>query len=421
MLYRSSASSGTVLHIHDAVVDLIKPPQAEGAEVDGEDPVPDGLEADLPAFEKGADEDLPVIPTHGVVSGDASDREVAGVLDGRRPPGKGSFGRMVELRRKLHVEGLVGALEVIDPTKVIEPSLLGGESRAGSVRRKGGALLERPVHTFMASILVGFSGLDALGKDAEGDPPDGELGEASDGGGREGMPVVATDPTWEAEGAEETPETAHCGFEVEPLHASARQEKPGMTVLNGEWIAQLPIAGPKLPLEVRGPGTVGLRQDRNGRTGVRSTASRLAALDTTVALEDPSNRIGTRHVLDLGVTGQLPTERASTPPVFLARLEDASHRRGWCRVRTGMRATGPISQPFNSLFLETSNPLVAGRAADPMSPAQLGVREVGDVRLDHEAGAFVFHGLGPPRHRALPVGGAPVYMETCKPSARYVL
>lgn len=97
MVYRSAASPCTLLHIHDAVVDLIKPPQTEGSEVDGEDTVSDGLETDSSAFKQCADEDFSILPSHGVISGDASDREVLWVLDGREAAGKRPLGRMVEL------------------------------------------------------------------------------------------------------------------------------------------------------------------------------------------------------------------------------------------------------------------------------------------------------------------------------------
>lgn len=97
---RSAASSGTLLHIHDAVVDLIKPPQVAGTEVDGEDPVPDGLKADFAALGKGADDDLPIVPAHGVVSRDAPDREVAGAFYGNRTVRKDPLERLVELRRE---------------------------------------------------------------------------------------------------------------------------------------------------------------------------------------------------------------------------------------------------------------------------------------------------------------------------------
>ena len=38
-------------------------------------------------------------------------------------------------------------------------------------------------------------------------------------------------------------ETVHRGFEIEAEDAPAREEGTGMTVLNGERVAQLPIAG----------------------------------------------------------------------------------------------------------------------------------------------------------------------------------
>jgi hypothetical protein len=41
-------------------------------------------------------------------------------------------------------------------------------------------VLERPVHTFMAAVLLGLARLDALGHDAQAYPPDGEAGEVAD-------------------------------------------------------------------------------------------------------------------------------------------------------------------------------------------------------------------------------------------------
>jgi len=421
MLYRSAASSGTFLHIHNAVVDLIEPPQAEGAEVDGEDTVPDGLEADLSALEKGADEDFSVIPTHGVVSGDAADREVAGVFEGRRAAGKGPLGRMVKLRRELHVEGLVGPLVVIDPTKVIEPALLGGEGRPGSVMRKGGSLLERPVHAFMASILVGLSGLDALGEDAEGDPPDGELGEAGDRGGSEGVPVVATDPTWEAEGAEETLETAHCGLKIEAVHAPASEEETGMAVLNGERIAQLPIAGPELALEVRGSGAVGFGEDPNGRPGCvrRRLGFRLSMQPLRLSIRPIVSALGTFSMA--GSRASLPRSVRAPHPYFLRSsrmrvtvtggVECGQERGRWERSRS---PSIPSSWK-RRIHLKPVGRLIPCRlhnSACERSEISASITK----RARSSSTVRVLHGIGHSR-----LGEPPVYMETCKPSALYVL
>jgi hypothetical protein len=53
--------------------------------------------------------------------------------------------------------------------------------------------LEGSVHAFVAAILLRFAGFDALGKDAESDPPGGQLGEPAEGMGGEGRAVVGAD------------------------------------------------------------------------------------------------------------------------------------------------------------------------------------------------------------------------------------
>ena len=82
MVYSSAASSGTVLHIHDAVILFIEPAQVKRSEVDGEDAVADGFESDAGSLERCADEDFAVFPAESVIAGDATDREVARVLKG---------------------------------------------------------------------------------------------------------------------------------------------------------------------------------------------------------------------------------------------------------------------------------------------------------------------------------------------------
>lgn len=61
---------------------------------------------------------------------------------------------------------------------------------------------------FMAAVLLGAAGLDELGPDAELDPPDGELGEAGDGGAREWIAVVRPDALRQAVLAEEMAKNA---------------------------------------------------------------------------------------------------------------------------------------------------------------------------------------------------------------------
>ena len=84
----------------------------------------------------------------------------------------------------------MGALEIVLLDKGIELALLGRERRLHRLDRR---FLERPVHPFMASVLSGLARTDALGADAELNPPLGELAEAAQGQGGKWRPVIGAD------------------------------------------------------------------------------------------------------------------------------------------------------------------------------------------------------------------------------------
>ncbi len=76
----------------------------------------------------------------------------------------------------------MGAFFIELLAEVIEASLLAPQ-RGG--RRPRGLLLERLVHPLVPAILLGVSGLDQFGIDAQPNPPDREATESSDGSGGE--------------------------------------------------------------------------------------------------------------------------------------------------------------------------------------------------------------------------------------------
>ena len=110
----------------------------------------------------------------------------------------------------------------------------------------------------MTAILLGFAGLDELVSDAELDPPDGEAGKAAEGRGRgKGMAVIGADPLGESVVAEEEVE-ASAGLEgVETLEGTALEEESGVSILDGEGVAEGAVAGPEFALEIGGPGGIG--------------------------------------------------------------------------------------------------------------------------------------------------------------------
>src|SRR5438477_8151217 len=80
-------------------------------------------------------------------------------------------GRLIDLRRALHVQGLVRTLLVEDLDELVEPSLL--LQKIGS-RRLGGFSLQGQMHAFMAAVLLGVARLNPLDANTEPEPPDRE-------------------------------------------------------------------------------------------------------------------------------------------------------------------------------------------------------------------------------------------------------
>ena len=109
-------------------------------------------------LEKTTDEDLPTLPPESRVAGYDPAFEVAGIGERARSLDEGSRGGFVDRSVRLQVEGFMRPLGVMDPSEVVEASLLRPQSRPGRV---GCAFLEGPMHAFVATVLLGFPGLDA--------------------------------------------------------------------------------------------------------------------------------------------------------------------------------------------------------------------------------------------------------------------
>ena len=103
MVYSSASSANTVNHIHDTIVGLIQPAEVDGTEVDGPDGVSDLLESDDVTLQETADEDLPSIPAEGGVSRDATEFEVAWVLEWIGTLGERPFRVSIHGGRGFHV------------------------------------------------------------------------------------------------------------------------------------------------------------------------------------------------------------------------------------------------------------------------------------------------------------------------------
>src|SRR5271166_4481887 len=99
-----------------------------------------------------------------------------GVLGRAKAVGHGPRRRMVTGRGSLLPERLVGAHVVVDASEAIEDTLL---LEQGGLRWGRGLGLERAVHSLVTAVLLRLPRLDALGEDAELDPPDAQRAEAT--------------------------------------------------------------------------------------------------------------------------------------------------------------------------------------------------------------------------------------------------
>ena len=188
---------------------------------------------------------------------------------------------------------------------------------------------------------------------------------------------------------------------------SALEQETGVAVLNGEGKAELAVLGTELALEVGGPGAIGLRQDGQGRTRMGTATPWLTRLDAAFPCQDAVHGIDARRDLDGGVVNELFVNLAGSPAALVTDLEDPGHDLWRGGVSAGVGAVRAVLEAIDPLGSIAFEPEVAGRPGDVVAPAEFGVRQVGEFRLDDETGAFLLHGGGSPRHRALPVEGAP--------------
>src|SRR5438034_9601469 len=139
----------------EAVSTFIDLADDEAVEVDRADPLVGGFNADRFSLEWLGHED-PMVPPLNVAGGAYLARlEVGGVLGFRAAPGKRARGTLEDVRRPLHVDPLVGTLDVEASLELVELLLLG---RLRSGRRTSGLCLQVAMHPFMPAIVLRMGG-----------------------------------------------------------------------------------------------------------------------------------------------------------------------------------------------------------------------------------------------------------------------
>src|SRR5262249_51841490 len=120
-----------------------------------------GLEdADRLADESFAQEDATAEPLDLTVAAYPSHLMIVGVLRLGEPTRVGSRRRLIMCGRRVETKRLMRTLFVEDPAEVVETLLL---SPLIGCRRVGGLLLQRSVHSLMATVLLRLARLDPFG------------------------------------------------------------------------------------------------------------------------------------------------------------------------------------------------------------------------------------------------------------------
>jgi hypothetical protein len=240
------------------------------------------------------------------------------------------------------------------------------------------------VHPFVRAVLLGLGGEDALVLNPQTQPPHVELRQAVDPSRGEGHAVVGADGAGQAILSEQSVEDGAHAVAFRGEQAVAGEEVAGVLVGDGERVAIDAVAGPEVPLEVRGPEIVRLRRDRRDHAGVLRVAPAPAFLDEAAAGQEIAGGADGGPVQGRLPRSQPGQELGGAPARMLAARR-ADHRRDGRgdAVRALMGRAAAIAQPLASVLLEAVEPLVAGLAADAVPRAKLDHRiEIQPVILD---------------------------------------
>ena len=121
---------------------------------------------------------------------DPTDNIALGIGDLQQRPRVFLRRGMIDRCRGLLSQGLMWPIVVVVLSKLIKSPLLEAQ---GPRRRGGGFLFQRAMKPFMAAVLGGLGRFNALGDNAELDPPNRQPGQAPHCRGGEGRSVVGPD------------------------------------------------------------------------------------------------------------------------------------------------------------------------------------------------------------------------------------
>src|SRR5438477_3401678 len=108
------------------------------------------------------------MPIEASVRRHPSDVEMSRVVEQRQTSGETAWRGHIPITRARVIERFVGSDAVVFTSKTLETGLLGARRRGRRLRRLG---FERAMEPLMAPMLLGVTGFNQFGTDAQSGPP----------------------------------------------------------------------------------------------------------------------------------------------------------------------------------------------------------------------------------------------------------
>ena len=285
---------------------------------------------------------------------------------GRHPPRR----RVIQRGRGALAQRLMGALMVVLPATAVESGLLSG---LVLLRRACGVRCEGPVHALMTAMLLGPSRLHPLVPDAERDPPDTQLREATEGRRGQGRAVIGANRLRAALLADQALEDGLGLHRLRGESGCAAQQIARVGVRDGERIAIHAVSCAELPFEIGCPHRV-------RRTGVERRGSRMLRPAPPRLRPKPSRfaaaLAGTARGRSLksGVGPSQIGQDLPRSPTGRQRLGLPQHGGDFWSdaVGTGEGRATLLLEPREALWRVASQPLITGFTTDVEARAPLG-------------------------------------------------
>src|SRR6266700_2308665 len=313
--------------------------------------------------------------------------------------GKFSRRRLINFRRRAHLERFVGTHLIVFLPKAIQRLLL---LAAIARRRLRGLGFQRAMHTLVPAVLLRMPGLDALGHDAQLDPPHRQTRQPGQRPRSKRRAGVGADGLRQAVLAESRFKNGLHAPGVGLLHRLTAQQLPAVRIGDRQRINALSIRGVEPAFEISAPHTVGFLRLRQGFAVRRGAQALLARHDQTFALQD---------ALQL-----------SWPPAHVRLPEFQNHLLdllgGLVVVTVGGAAVLPQSD--QAVGPVAPQPHVPGLACDPVLLTEFLHGLFAQIVLTNKSKLFFHYTARFPWH-ARSLLAAPAISSQCQESSRSVL